>query len=57
MREIKCNKADQLSEFKKDVKDLFGVLKEINNPYIVLYEDYFLTSNMSLAIVGEYFEV
>lgn len=57
MREIKFTKAEHLSELKKDVKELFGVLKEINNPYIVLYEDYFPTSNLSFALVTEYFEV
>ena len=57
MREIRFTKPEHLSEVKKDAKELFGVLKEINNPYIVLYEDYFSTSNLSFALVTEYFEV
>ena len=57
MREMKFSKSEHLSEVKKEVKELFGVLKEINNPYIVLYEDYFSTSNLSYALITEYFEV
>jgi serine/threonine protein kinase len=36
---------------------LIDILNEINNPYLVIYDDVFMINNFTIALVGEYFEV
>ena len=57
LRTIIYGKGEQIADYRYELKEILDVLMEINNPYLVIYDDLFLVNNVTLALVGEYFEV
>ncbi len=57
LRTMIYGKGDQITETRNELKSILDILNEINNPYIVIYDDVFTINNFTIAFVGEFFEV
>jgi len=57
LRTMIYGKGDQITEIRNELKSIIDILNEINNPYIVIYDDVFTINNFTIAFVGEFFEV